>query len=220
MSAALYDSIARIARDEARGRVTAGIGVVTEVHPATPAQKDHAATVTLRDTNLILPRVPIAVGVLGWAAIPDVDDLVVVLFMDGDVNAPVIVGRLYDPDRDAPEHAEGELVLALPPGASSPDLQLKVDGNAPSIHLELPGDVTIDIKDGAVEIVVGDLSVKATSSGSGQVEIAAGSSVLTMKKDGDITLDAGSANLTLKGNNVEIDGTSKVKVSGAQVEIN
>jgi len=219
VSAALFDSIARIARHELRAQATAGIGVVTEVHPASAVQKDHAATVKMRDTGIVLPRVPIAVGVIGWAAIPDVDDVVVVLFMDGDVNAPVIAGRLYTPDRDAPKHAEGELVLALPPGASEPDLELVVDGNAPSIKLTLPGDVEIEIKDGSVKFVVGEMTVSLTGSGGGRAEIAAGSSTLTLKKDGDVTLTAGGK-LKLEGTEVEISGSSKVKVSGAQVEIN
>lgn len=219
MSAALYDSIARIARHELRGHATAGIGVVTEVHPATPALKDHAATVKMRDTGIVLPRVPVAVGVLGWAAIPDVDDLVAVLFMDGDVNAPVIVGRLYDPDREPPKHAEGELVLALPPGASDPDLQMVVDGNKPSITLELPGDVKVEIKDGNVKIAVAEMTLSLTSSGGGRAELAAGGSTLTLKKDGDVTLTS-AGKLKLEGTEVEISGSSKVKVSGAQVEIN
>ncbi len=219
MSSALYDSIARIARHESRGVAVAGIAVVTEVHAASALQKDHAATVKMRDTGIVLPRVPIAVGVLGWAAIPGVDDVVVVLFMDGDINAPVIVGRLYDPDRDAPKHAEGELVLALPPGASEPDLEMVIDGSKPSIKLTLPSDVEVNIKGGEVSIAVGKMTVSVTGSGGGRAEIAAGSSTLTLKQDGDVTLTAGGK-LKLEGTEVEISGSSKVKVSGAQVEIN
>lgn len=216
---ALYDSIVRIARHEVRGQATSGIGVVTEVHAANPALKDHAASVKMRDTGIVLPRVPVAVGVLGFAAIPDVDDLVVVVFMDGDFNAPVIVGRLYDPDRNPPKHAEGELVLALPPGASTPDLECVVDGNAPSVKLTLPGDVTVEISKGKVDIVVGDMKVALTGAGGGRAEIAAGGSKLTLKKDGDVTLTT-SGKLKLEGNEVEISGSSKVKVKGGQVEIN
>lgn len=218
MSSALFDSIARVARHEARAVATAGVGVVTEVHPA-GALKDHAATVTMRDTGLVLPRVPIAVGTLGYAAIPDVDDVVVILFLDGEVNAPVIVGRLYDPDREPPKHAEGQLVLALPPGASTPDLNLIVDGNDPSIQLTLPGDVAIGIEDGKVSIVVGAMTVEVTGSGGGRAEIAAGGSKLTLKKDGDVVLSS-AGKLKLEGTEVEISGQAKVKVSGAQVEIN
>jgi phage baseplate assembly protein gpV len=219
VSSALYDSIARIARHEARAQSSAGIGVVTEVHPAGAALKDHAATVTMRDTGLVLPRVPVAVGVLGFAAIPDVDDVVVIVFMDGDVNAPVIVGRLYDPDREPPKHAEGQLVLALPPGQATPDLELIVDGKAPSVSLTLPGDVKISIEEGKVSIVVGAMSVEVTGSGGGRAEIAAGGSKLTLKKDGDVVLTS-AGKLKLEGTEVEISGSSKVKVSGAQVEIN
>lgn len=219
MSSALYDSITRIARHEARAQATAGIGVVTEVHPAGAALKDHAATVKMRDTGLVLPRAAIAVGVLGFAAIPDVDDLVVVVFMDGDVNAPVIVGRLYDPDREPPTHAEEQIVLALPPGAATPELEMIVDGGAPSVKLTLPGDVAIEISDGLVDIVVGDMKLSVTGSGGGRAEVAAGDSKLTMKKNGDIVVTS-AGKLKLEGTEVEISGSSKVKISGAQVEIN
>jgi phage baseplate assembly protein gpV len=218
MSSALYDSIARIARHEVRAQAVAGVGVVTEAHPAA-ATKEHAATVTMRDTGLVLPRVPIAVGVLGFAAIPAVDDIVVVVFMDGDTNAPVIVGRLYDPEREPPKHAEGELVLALPPGAETPDLELVIDGKAPAVKLTLPGDVLIEIAEGKVSIAVGAMKVEVTGSGGGRAEIAAGGSKLTLKKDGDVVLSS-AGKLKLEGTEVEISGSSKVKVSGAQVEIN
>ena len=93
MSSALYDSVARIARHEVNTRATAGVGRVVDIHPADGALPDHAVTVKMRDSGLVLPRVPVAVGVMGFAAIPAVDDLVVVLYLEGDYNAPVVVGR-------------------------------------------------------------------------------------------------------------------------------
>ena len=56
----------------------------------------------LRDSGLELKRVPVATQRIGLAAIPNVDDLVLVAFVGGDLQRPVIVGRLYnDVDRRA-----------------------------------------------------------------------------------------------------------------------
>jgi uncharacterized protein involved in type VI secretion and phage assembly len=215
----LVDAVARIARHEAAARATAAVGVVTGVHPADAARKDHAVTVRLRDTGLVLPNVPIAVGVLGFAAIPAVDDLVLVVFADGDRHAPFVVGRLYHPDADAPEHAEGQAVLRLPAGNGTPTLELVVEGDPPKVELTLPKDVKVEIAEGVVRIAVGDLTASLDSAGGGRVEVAAGGSSVTLKKDGDVTVKA-AGNLVLEGTEVRVKGSAKVVVQGAMVEIN
>lgn len=220
MSSALFDSIARIARHEARARAVAGVGVVTDVYPADGAAPDYAATVELRDTGLVLPRVPVAAGVLGAVAIPAVGELVVVVFMEGDYNAPVIVGRLYHPDQDPPKHAAGQIVLALPSGASDHKLRLKVEGDTPAIKLELPGgEVTVTIDDKQVQLKVGEIALTVTGSGGGRAEIAAGGAKITLKQDGDISVET-QGKLKLKATEIELNGSAKVKITGAQVEVN
>jgi hypothetical protein len=219
VSSALYDGIARIARHEARARAAAAIGVVDDVYPAEGGPKDHAVSVTLRDSGTTLPRVPIAVGALGFAAIPAVGDLVILVFLDGDVNAPVVVGRLYHPGCEPPEHAPEQLVLALPPGAAEPDVKLVVDGGAPSATLTLPGDVTLEVKAEDVRAAVGGVELHLTAAGGGRAELSAGGSSITLKQDGDITIEA-VANLTLKGVAVSIEGSAKVSLKGAVVELN
>ena len=219
MSAALFESISRIARHEASARAIAAVGRVVEIHPAGGALPDHAATVELRDSGLLLPRVPIAVGVLGFAAIPAVDDLIVVLFLEGDYNAPVVVGRLYHPDQDPPTHGDGEIVLALPSGQAEPDLKLKVTGTPAAITLELPGEVKIEIAERAAKIAVGTLHVDVSGAGGGRVEVAAGSATITLKQDGDVSISSPSK-LKLEATEIELAGSAKVKVTGAQVEVN
>lgn len=219
MSAALFDSISRIARHEASARAIAGIGRVTEIFPSDGVLPDHAVTIEMRDSGLILPRVSIAVGAMGFAAIPAVDDLVLVVFAEGDFNAPVVVGRLYHPDQNPPEHAEDEIVLRLPSGASEPKVDLVVAGKAPSLILKLPGDTEIDVLEEKVVIKVGAIQVSVTGAGGGRAEVAAGGSKLTLKKDGDVTLTA-AGKLKLEGSEVEISGSAKVKIAGATVEMN
>jgi uncharacterized protein involved in type VI secretion and phage assembly len=215
VTSGLIDAVARIARHEMAARAMAAAGVVTEVFTET----DHAVTVELRDTKLVLPRVPVAVGLLGFAAIPAVGDLVLVLFLEGDRNAPVVAGRLYQPDLNPPEHAEDQAVLALPAGADEPKVKLVVDGATPKITLDLPGDVHLEIGDGVVHLDVGALHTRLDAAGGGRVEVAAGGSTITLKKDGDITVKA-AGNLVLEGTEVQVKGSAKVSVKGAIVELN
>lgn len=216
MSGALYDAVARIARHESEARAVASVATVTAVHDGSGSAPDHAVTVRLRDSGLVLPRVPLAVGALGFAATPAAGDLVIVVFLEGDLNAPVCVGRLYHPELDPPEHAAGEIVLRLPAGDPEPKLDLVVDGAAPAIELKLPGDVTVAIAEERVELRVGALSMKL---GSGRAEVAAGGSSLVLKEDGDVTLKA-AGNLKLEGVEIAAAGQAKAALKAATVELN
>ncbi len=213
MTSALYDSIARIARNEAQARAIAGVGQVTQTFVG--STNDHAVTVEMRDTGLVLPHVPVAVGVLGFVAIPAVDELVVIAFMDGDVNAPVVIGRLYHSDQTPPPHEEGQLVLEVPSG--DPQIKVKVEAATPSINLTM-GDVALEVLSDTVKLTVGEVVIEALSSGN-RVEIAAGSTSLVMKSSGEVTLKT-DGNFKVEANQVEIKAAAKLSLSGAQVEIN
>jgi uncharacterized protein involved in type VI secretion and phage assembly len=221
VSAVLYDSVARIARHEAAARATAGIGRVVDTFsaPEGSALPDHAVSVEMRDSGLVLPRVPVAVGVMGAAAIPALDDLVVVLFLQGDYHAPVVVGRIYSSGQAPPQHDAGQIVLRLPSASSDPKLSLEVMGDEPLARLVLPDDVSLEVTGQKVEVKVGDVQLSLQSAGGGRVEVSAGGSTITLKKDGDIKISA-KGKLVLEGSEVTVSGTSKVKISGAQVEVN
>jgi uncharacterized protein involved in type VI secretion and phage assembly len=223
VSQALFDSITRIARHEARGLSLAAAGKVTDVFTSSGTPPDHAVTIELRDSKVILPRVPIAVAALGFAAIPAVGDLVIVLFLDGDMNAPVVVGRLYHADEHPPEHDEDQLVLRLPAGSSEPKLQVVIDGAAPRVTVDLPGKLHLELAEEKGLLRVGDdgdaMQVLVSGEGGGSTEISAGKARITIKKDGDITIST-TGNLKLEGDQIEISGSSKVKVTGAEVDIN
>ncbi len=220
MSSALYDSVARIARHEAGSRTAAAVGRVTEVFTAPGAVADHAVTVELRESGLLLPRVPVAVGVMGFAAIPEVDDLVVVVFAHGSLDAPVVVGRLYNTDEDPPDHAASEIVLRLPSRESTKQLELVVSGGEPAVRLDLSDTVHVELLGDSLSLKVGDaLEVRVEQGGGGRVSVAAGQSQITLKQDGDVTVSA-AGKLKLEGTEVEVAGSASVKLSGAQVEIN
>jgi phage baseplate assembly protein gpV len=212
----LYDSIARIARHESNARSIAAIGEVTNVHPADGAAADHAVTVKLRESGLALPRVPIAVGVLGFAAIPAVGDLVLIVFADGDLHDPVVVGRLYRSDVAPPQHKEGEVVLRLP-SAAEPKLNCEIVGDPASITVTLPDDVTFELTASKIRGKAGDAEL--TLDARGRIEAKVGDSSITLKKDGTVQVKCKDFKLQADGN-LELKASGSVKVKGATVELN
>lgn len=213
MTSALYDSISRIARHEALARSIAGVGRVTEIRAGD--RQDHAVTVRMRDTGLVLANVPVAVGLMGFVAIPAVDDLVIVAFLEGDANAPVVVGRMYDADHAPPMHREGEIVLHVP--SADPKLELDVKPATPSIRLAM-GRVEIEVLGDGLTVTVGDTEIKAESSGA-RLEIAVGGASLVMKKSGEVNLKT-AGTLKLQATAIEIAADARLKLTGATVEIN
>jgi len=218
---ALYDSVARIARHEAAARALTAVGTVTATHGADGAPPDHAVTVELRESGLVLPRAPIAVGALGFASLPATGDLVVVTFVGGDLNAPVVVGRLYtDQAPPPPEAKDGALTLALPAGSSSPAMQLTVQTDGTAGTLEVGAEpVTIAVDDQRVQVTIGKLDVTVTKGGGGKIAITAGSTEIALKQDGDLSLKT-QGKLKLEGSEIELQAQSEVKVNGAVVKLN
>jgi uncharacterized protein involved in type VI secretion and phage assembly len=222
VSGALFESVARIARHESVARALPAVGRVTETVGADGAPADHAATVELRDSGVVLPQVPIAVGVLGFGALPATGDLVVVVFLDGDPNAPVIVGRLYtDATAPPPEANDGQLALGLPAGDAAPPLSLVLatDGTQATLTLGDQQGTVIAVDDQQLKVTVDKVEVTVTKAGGGRLELKAGSTEVTLKQDGDLALKT-TGKLKLEGNEVEISGQAKVKISGATLELN
>ena len=94
----IVDTIQAIIQQELRRVRIAELGVVKAVYPhkATDDDDNYGCDVLLKNSNLLLKRVPIATNHIGTAAIPFVGDLVLLNFDQGSVNQPIIVGRLYN----------------------------------------------------------------------------------------------------------------------------
>lgn len=220
MSASLFDGVRRIAAHEVAGRPVASLAVVDAVHSGQDEPPEHSVSVTLRDSGLVLTRVPVAVGALGQSTLPAAGDLVVVLFCEGDRHEPVVVGRLYPDDVAPPPYDDTTLALELPPGSgTSPALSLQVT-DAPLLTLSYADSaVEVKVAESLVSAKVGDYSVVVDGSGSGQVQITAGDSNITLDGSGNVTVSA-QAKLTLSGADVEISASGQLKLSGATLELN
>jgi uncharacterized protein involved in type VI secretion and phage assembly len=204
----LFESIQRIVRDELAQVRTAELAVVEEQHPhASDSDTDnYACTVKLRDSQLVLREVPVATGQIGTTSIPGVGELVIVEFVGGDVNAPVIVGRLYNDEDRPPANEDGKAVLHLPPGAADSDavhLEL-TSGGGRSIVLKLGRGLELTLQDD-------DPAVK--------VDVGGGSATLQIGKDGAISVKS-NGKIELKATEISIEAQGQLTLKGATVNLN
>jgi uncharacterized protein involved in type VI secretion and phage assembly len=204
----LYETIQRIVHEEL-GRIrTAELAIVQEQHPhAGSSDKDnYACTVRLRDSGIILKRVPVATGRIGSASIPTVGNLVLVQFIGGDINAPVIVGSLYNDEDRPPVNADGQWILHLPLNA----------GDSDAVHVELTsGDarkLVFKLGDGLTATLNDDDPVV-------ELKAAGGKATIQVARDGAITLES-QGDVKITGNQITIEAQSQLNLKGGKVNIN
>jgi phage baseplate assembly protein gpV len=196
----IVDTIAAIVRSELSAVRACELGVVEDVHPHSDAGDDdnYSADVTLKNSRLALKRVPIATGHVGTVAIPNIGDLVLVAFDHGDVNAPLVIGRLYDDTDRPPLSTSDEVVFRLPLAEADDKSVLAAirnhQDNSPPRELvvEMPPKITVRIVDGVVTATAGKTELKLDQSGAsgGTVTATAGRTSITMNQDGDVALDS------------------------------
>jgi uncharacterized protein involved in type VI secretion and phage assembly len=130
-----------------------------------------------------------------------------VQFLGGNVNAPVITGRLYNDEDRPPVSDDGKAVVHLPLGASDDEavhIEL-VSGDARSLSLTLGKSLKLELKDDdpVVSLDVADGKAKLTIGSDGATTLTS-QGAMSIKGDGDIGIEA-SGKLTLKGSSVEIN---------------
>lgn len=205
----LYDTIRRLVQEEL-GRVrTAELAVVQEQHPhASDSDKDnYACTVALRDSGIVLKQVPVATQRIGVASIPAVGELVLVQFIGGDINAPVITGRLYNDEDRPPQNDDNQAIMHLPLGAGDSDavhVEL-LSGDDRSLILKLGDGLELNLKDDdpVVEIKV--------DGGKGTVSIARDGAI-TVESQGDINMKGGGS--------INIEASGELNLKGSVVNLN
>ena len=203
MTLTLFESIQKIVQDELQSIRTAELGVVQEQHPSDP--DNYACTVVLRDSKIVLRHVPVATSRIGAVAIPAVGELVLVQFVGGDINAPIIVGRLYNDEDRPPENEDGRAVLHLPLGAGDDDavhVELK-SGDARELTLKLGNGLTVALRDD-------DPVVEIDADGKAKV---------TIERDGKVAVKS-NGKLELKATEITIEAQGKLTLKGATVNIN
>lgn len=225
----IVNTLQEIVRHEMRRLRVCELGIVEAVYPHTGSGDDdnYGCDVRLKNSGLLLKRVPVMTGHVGSAAIPNVGDLVLLAFDKGDVNQPILLGRLYNERDRPPLNKTDELIFRLPLAAAD-DKTVKTairnhqDQSTPrEILVEMPPKITMRISDGTVRATAGKTEMKLDQpdGGGGTVTVVAGRTKITMNQDGDVTVEAAGSmsikadgDLSLQGASVKIKGQGSVSV--------
>lgn len=116
MSGDIVNIIRSIIQDELKSVRLGDIGLVTSIFPH--AGDDDGANfecnVRLRESELELRKVPMTTPHIGMVSAPRVGDLVYISYVGGDINRPIITGRLYSDEANPPLHEESEWRVEVP----------------------------------------------------------------------------------------------------------
>jgi uncharacterized protein involved in type VI secretion and phage assembly len=213
----MVEVIRKIVEAEIRKIHVAELGVVTSIFPhASDSDKDnYECNVKLKNTGLELQKVPVATQHIGLAHIPKVDEMVLVTFLNGDINAPILIGRLYTAE-DRPPANDGEEIIYIPPYSENADLR--------RIHMKLPSGIILSLTDDILNVEAGKTTLKINRDGDIEVEsnekvsiTASGEMIFTADK---ITIESKQDMNIKAGTNATIKGESGVKMeSSATLEI-
>ena len=233
----IIETIQQIVRAElARIRLTE-IGVVEAVYPHSASGDDdnYGCDVRLQPGGLLLKRVPIATGHIGTVAAPNVGDLVVLGFDGGDVNQPLVLGRLYDAQDRPPPSTTDEVIFRLPLAKADGDtvkaaIRNHADASPPrELVVDLAPKTQVRLTDDAVRAAAGqsEMRLEQPDGSGGTVTVLAGRSKITMNQDGDVLVEAAGAltlratrDLSLEGQNVSIKGRMGVTAeAGTQASV-
>jgi phage baseplate assembly protein gpV len=230
----LINTFQEIIRHELQSVRIAEMGLVEEVYPHSDSGDDdnYGADVRLKNSGLLLKRVPVATGHIGTAAIPNIGDLVLLTFQNGDINQPIIIGRLYSDDDRPPPNKPDEVIFRLPLEKSDDKSILgairNLEDNDPprEIIFEMPPKITVRITDGAVRATAGKTEMHLDQQGGsgGTVTVTSGRTKMVMNQDGEITIEAATdlsikaaTSLSLEGTKVNIksQGPMTIQSGGA-----
>lgn len=225
----IVNTIQEIVRQELRSVRVAELGLVEEVYPHSSASDsdNYGCDVRLKNSGLLLKRVPIATGHIGTVAIPNKGDLVVVAFHKHDVNQGIVIGRLYNNADRPPLNHPNEIIFRLPL-AEADDKTVKaairnIQSSAPprEVIVEMPPKITVRITDGTVRATAGksEMKLDQPDGSGGTVTVVAGRTTITMNQDGDVTVEAAGA-IKLKANtDLSIEAQSIKITSHTNVDI-
>jgi len=197
----------RVAEHEARRMLTTELGVVTAVFPhADEGDTDnYQCSVQLRHKvlpdgqKLELRQVPIATPYVGLACIPNVGDLVLVQFVGGDVNQPIVTARLYNDADRPPANLKDEFLVMHKP----------TEGG--SIRIDKDGKILVTSKSTENVLTVDDEAISFKNEKFSLVIDFKGENI-TLTSDKDLSLLASKGKVLIDAKELEIKSGSTIKI--------
>jgi hypothetical protein len=200
--------IKKIAEEEVKNLHLVELGVVTSIFPHSSAgdNDNYDCHVQLKNRDLELRRVPVATPQIGFTNIPEIGDLVLLAFINGNINAPVIIGRLYNDQDRPPENNRHEIVFESP-YSTEPGIR--------RLFMKFPNNCSITLTDDDLTIEMG----------------ASGMTKVTIKTDGDVSIESAkniniatqTGDIKLSAMNIKLESTQDISLSAgmnAQIKAN
>ena len=226
----MVEIIQNVAAKEAKNYLNTELGIVTAVFPHSDEgdKFNYQCTVKLKNKRtedgkpLELKMVPVAVPYMGMTCIPNVNDLVILNFIGGDIHAPVITGRLYNDEDRPPVNNEKEFKIQhnLKEGGS-----LKIDAEGAITLTSKSEENIVTINDDKVSITNEKLKLEIDFSGE-KISIASTKDI-EIKADGSFTIEAKELNIKTQaavkleaGSSLDIKSSAAMKLKGATIDLN
>jgi hypothetical protein len=163
---------------------------------------------------LKLEKVPIATGFMGMVDVPKIDDLVLISFINGDFELPVVIGRMYSKERPPPLYEDGIHLWEI----SKDGFGSSVEQSKVKIAFTDADQTTLEFDDAQINIVIGgDMNIKLNKD---EAIIDAAGNTITANKDGTLKLDfTGDVEIKSSGN-IKLDASANVEIKGAKIDLN
>ncbi|MBN1480108.1 hypothetical protein EH223_19300 [candidate division KSB1 bacterium] len=217
----LLDIIRHLVRQELARQRTTLLGVVTAIfaHEAEDDEYNYEVNVKLKHEDLELLKVPVAVGHIGIVAPPRVNDLVLVHFVNGDLNQPVISGRFYHADDRPPLFHEDEILFEqrVPDGTlnhfrfmNDGTIYLQRDVTKPEDNSEAKTSFKIDGESGNIEVKMGEAQIQITAEmikivDSNENSIEMNKEAFNIHAKVPFTIDASGQPVIIKGDTIDFN---------------
>ncbi len=148
----------------------------------------------------------------GMMFLPEIDDEVVIGFLDDAPVSPVILGSLHNPKSAQPKNFTPAQENNTKVIVTRSQLKVIFDEDKKVLTLETPGGNTAVLDDDAKSVTLTDLNGNTVELGTSGITLESKSDV-TIKASGNIDLKAGS-NVTLGGGQIEASADMGFKASG------
>ena len=217
--------IKKIAEDEAKKLNIVEMGIVTSIFPHSDAsdKDNYECNVKLKNRDLELRKVPITTQHIGFTYVPNVGDMVLLAFINGNINAPVVIGRLYNDENIPPVNEAGEI------RCESPDPE---KSGLRRLYMKFPSGIVLTITDDELKAEVGKSVVTIKTDGDVTIESNAKFDIkakgnTTVTSDGDLSLLAQNIKIESKqgldlkaGTEAKVEASATLDLKGAMVNIN
>lgn len=198
--------IKSVIQDQLQGFRTAELGIITQVysHENASDKNNYECDVRLRDSGLELKKVPVITQRIGAVAIPNIDDLVMVQFLHGNIHSGFIAGRVYNNTDRPPEAKPHEFVYI------SPDQE---ERGIRRIYMEFPNGNKFLLDDDKLVLEMG--KTKITINNDGEIELKSNNKKITL------TDQNGNNFIEIKPQqgNIKLQSQTKVVVEAPQIDL-